>query len=419
MTSDVFRKLILDQERLLKLTNPLGDLGKLVNPVGGTLANLTAESEAVKAIRQQTAQQKILADIYGSSSFSRVFEDAEKHRKMLEGPLAEARRIGLLDPQSDLRKSIVAATQAQSLYENAFRLPAKSELANLIGQATEASSIAATLAEELKGTNALRTAMENMTRPWLHLEHATSSTNAFAELVSIGQNISRLRPFEPSLVDQLRPNLGDWRDPITFAEKSLINPLSRTELYLERGVDPNLTEFTVAAFHEGASIAGLETKENDEHTNAAKEAVDDGNEFARAEKAFAQLRRFEVAVRNFIVEVMEDSFGAHWMKRQLPKDMRDKWADKRQAEIDAGRDPRSLIEYADFSDYRMIIERGDNWKTAFKSVFRRPEDIRESFQRLNPVRIATMHSRIVTLDDELLLMVETTRVLKAIRTRSR
>ncbi len=89
MTSDVFRKLIQDQERLRKLTNPLGDLGKLVNPVGGTLANLTAESGAVKAIRQQTAQQKMLADIYGSSSFSRVFEDAEKHRKMLEGPLVD------------------------------------------------------------------------------------------------------------------------------------------------------------------------------------------------------------------------------------------------------------------------------------------------------------------------------------------
>lgn len=418
MTSDVFRKLIQDQERLRKLTNPLGDLDKLANPMGITLANLTAESEAVKAIRQQTAQQKMLADIYGSSSFSGIFEDAEKHRKMLEGPLAEARRIGLLDPQSDFRKSIAAATQAQSLYENAFRLPAKTELAELIEQATQASSIAATLDEELRGTNALRAAMESMTRPWLHLEHATSSTNAFAGLVSIGQNISRLRPFEPSLVDQLRPNLGDWRDPITFAEKPLINPLSRSELYRERGVDPTLTEFTVAAFHEGASIAGLESRETDEHTDASNETVDDGDEFVRAEKAFAQLRQFEVAVRNFIVEVMEDAFGAHWMKRQLPKDMHDKWADKRQAEIDAGREPRSLIEYADFSDYRMIIERSDNWKTAFKYVFRRPEDIRESFQRLNPVRIATMHSRIVTLDDELLLMVETTRVLKAIRSRS-
>jgi len=31
-----------------------------------------------------------------------------------------------------------------------------------------------------------------------------------------------------------------------------------------------------------------------------------------------------------------------------------------------------------------------------------------------PIRIATMHARIVTLDDELLLRVETKRVLKAI-----
>jgi hypothetical protein len=42
------------------------------------------------------------------------------------------------------------------------------------------------------------------------------------------------------------------------------------------------------------------------------------------------------------------------------------------------------------------------------------EDIRESFYRLSPIRIVAMHSRIVTLDDELLLKVESRRVLKAI-----
>ena len=142
-------------------------------------------------------------------------------------------------------------------------------------------------------------------------------------------------------------------------------------------------------------------------------------EIVRAKNAFARLRRFEVALREFIVEDMEKTFGKHWMTNQLPKDMRDKWEDKRQAEVEDGRPGRPLIEYADFSDYRMIIERSENWKGVFKSVFRRPEDIRESLQRLNPVRIVTMHSRIVTLEDELLLKVETTRVLKAIRTRSR
>ena len=40
----------------------------------------------------------------------------------------------------------------------------------------------------------------------------------------------------------------------------------------------------------------------------------------------------------------------------------------------------------------------------------------ESFQRLFPVRIATMHARLINWDDELLLLVETKRVLRAIGT---
>lgn len=83
--------------------------------------------------------------------------------------------------------------------------------------------------------------------------------------------------------------------------------------------------------------------------------------------------------------------------------------------VKGGQPEQPLIDYADFADYRQIIERKDNWNTVFKPVFGRAEDVRESFQRLFPVRIATMHARIVTQDDELLLVVETKRVLKAIR----
>ena len=72
------------------------------------------------------------------------------------------------------------------------------------------------------------------------------------------------------------------------------------------------------------------------------------------------------------------------------------------------------MPYADINDYRQIIERKNNWSTVFRPVFGRPEDVRESFQRLFPIRIATMHARIVTLDDEFLIRVETRRVLKAI-----
>jgi hypothetical protein len=51
----------------------------------------------------------------------------------------------------------------------------------------------------------------------------------------------------------------------------------------------------------------------------------------------------------------------------------------------------------------------------FAPVFRRAESVRESFQRLYPIRLCTMHARIVTQDDELYLFVETKRILSAIK----
>lgn len=415
MVSDAIRKLFADQERMRKLTNPLGDIEKLVNPAGRLAAQLQATSPALSLIEQQTVHQKLLADVYGTSSFARMYEDIEKRRKMLEGPIAEARRIGLLDPQSDLQKSIAAATQVQTLYDKAFRLPKQTEITRLIEQATQATSIASMLAGKLNETDHLRTAMQAMTHPWLNQENPSQSVTSFARLVALGKDITRANPFDGGLTDRLRPSLGDWREPITFIEDTLVNPIARAELYLEQGLDPTLTDFPVPAFHEGANLGGRGPAKEDTPDEPAE---DNDAEFDRAERAFAQLREFEIAVRTFIVDVMEATFGASWMKRQLPKDMRDKWHSKREADVKAGRSPRPLIEYADFSDYKMIIERGDNWKGAFNSVFSRPEDVRESFQRLNPVRIATMHSRLVTLDDELLLMVETRRVLTAIRNRS-
>jgi hypothetical protein len=55
-----------------------------------------------------------------------------------------------------------------------------------------------------------------------------------------------------------------------------------------------------------------------------------------------------------------------------------------------------------------------NWNGAFKSVFRRAEFVRESFQRLYPIRLCTMHARLITADDELYLFVEVKRFLKVI-----
>ena len=89
------------------------------------------------------------------------------------------------------------------------------------------------------------------------------------------------------------------------------------------------------------------------------------------------------------------------------------WVSKREKERTAGRTPLVLIAYADFTDYEKIICRKDNWKSVFMPIFHRPESVRESLQRLYPIRVATMHSRIITREDQLYLFAETRRLICA------
>jgi hypothetical protein len=92
----------------------------------------------------------------------------------------------------------------------------------------------------------------------------------------------------------------------------------------------------------------------------------------------------------------------------------DQWQEKKQAAEKGGAQVRPLIAYADFTDYERVICKGDNWRELFGAFFQRPETVRESFQRLYPIRLDTMHARPITQDDELLLYVETRRLVKVI-----
>jgi hypothetical protein len=226
----------------------------------------------------------------------------------------------------------------------------------------------------------------------------------------MGRGIDKLRAFERDFTEALRVDLGDWRELQSFSIESMINPVVRSSFYIERGFNPELTDFTQSAFDDGLRIAGLREAES-----SVGVVVDQEANFLRARQVFYKLQRFEIAIRAFIERIMLEAFGDRWMKQQIPTNMLESWIEKRNKAIKAGCAEEPLINYADFTDYRAIIERRDNWTNVFKPIFGREEDVRESFQRLFPVRIATMHARIITQDDELLLLVETKRILKAIK----
>ena len=207
----------------------------------------------------------------------------------------------------------------------------------------------------------------------------------------------------------LRPSLGDWRDPISIID-AWQDPFLRSAYYRERGFDAALTDFTREGFAEAVEAAGL--------TEAPFDKIDDeeAEGLVRSREAFARLQELERAIRQFIMRTMEAAFGPDWMRRQLPAGMLDAWTAKRDKAVQDGLAAEPLINYADFTEYKAIIERRDNWSTVFKPIFGRAEDVRESFQRMFPLRIATMHARLITSDDELLLLIETRRIMRAIGT---
>ena len=261
--------------------------------------------------------------------------------------------------------------------------------------------------------------MEKMQAPWLDMQDRLQSVNSFIKLQSIGQALVRTPAFDPTLTSALRADLGDWRDRIALSNRVLADLQKRSELYRDLGFDPTLTEFPSPAFHETLDIAGV-VREPPPLVIMYGPPVppSDGEEeevqLERTNMAQGWLLRLETQMRRFIDDRMKEAFGPNWPKHRLPRHLYDKWREKKARAKSAGAREWPLIAYADFTDYVAIICKRDNWCEVFASYFGRPEDVRESFQRLYPVRLDTMHARPITQDDELLLYVETQRLVKVV-----
>lgn len=340
-----------------------------------------------------------------SGALAKLRDEQTLYRKLFEDPL---------DPMRQLRGTgyglVEEAFRAQREHERAFaafRLPHVDELTRLSREvAASTKGIGASLAAA-----ALAEQMARMDDPWLRVGAETASARGFSEMLSIGKGLAERQPFSATFGASLRDVLGDWRDVPPPSIERMLDPSSRSAFYAERGFASELTDFSPPAFEAGLRIAGLR-RTDPEPSEADDEADADA---VRARDAFECLREFEIEMRAFIVRVMTEAFGDGWLRRRLPQGMLENWKAKRDAAIAIGQAEAPLIEYADFSEYYQIIERKDNWREVFAVLFRRPEDIRESLLRLSPIRVATMHARIVTQEDQMLMLVETRRVLKVIR----
>lgn len=248
----------------------------------------------------------------------------------------------------------------------------------------------------------IQSLVDQINGPWARTGSELMSMSHVAQLTALGRAANGLRPYSPSTTSLFREELGDWRMDLAL-EIDILDPARRRDLYVDRGYDPGLTDFPAEVVEQLIEIVGDEDEETAD--------IDDAED--RCDRAYAALSRFERRVRDFIVARLQGEFGERW-EAQIPQQMLEGWREKHQRDADLGTTPRSrLIDYSDFTDYMGIIGRRDNWTRAFAPIFKRRTDVEESFNRLMPVRLVTMHSVLITTDDELLLSFETKRLLNA------
>ncbi len=362
-----------------------------------------------------------LQKIEKQSGLRQLAIHADKHRAMLrsiEGPLADLKRSGVFDQSSALNQEIQRAKDMFARIEAQYRLPEISEQVRLFSEFKVSPAFEA-LKKSQNSMASIQHAMELMRSPWLDAQNAMKSLSGFAQLQGIGSVLKNVPSFEDIAAETLRFGLGDWRDPIMWPKEIFTNYEARSSFYEDRGFRPELTDFPSEAFEESLKIADLTgtppvlvEQYGEPVPHSDDEEEEDG--FYRTNMAHDWLFRLESQMRWFIDTLLTKQYGSDWPKHRLPGDLYDQWQTKKERSQKAGRPSSPLIAYADFTDYELIICRRDNWKEVFSNFFVRPENVRETFQRLHPLRIDTMHARLITQDDELFLFVEVKRIMKVI-----
>ena len=377
--------------------------------------------ERHEALRRQFEQLSARIEaLQPDFRFRALIDDASRARNLMRtalGPVEDLRRSLQLDAVPNIANELESMRSLGVELEQQFRLPTVVETPALL-RALEIDAPARALAHYRDHAGELRRAIEAMTAPWLNIEDQVRSLTGIVELQEIGHVLHTMPDFSIQSADRLRPHLGDWRPSIDWPPEIFTDPLARSEFYIERGLDPALTDFPASAFDQAITIAGIKRPPPPrigDYDHASEPAHDDEEAgLQRNNAAHDRLQRFETHVRRFIDSLMTSVVGANWIKHRVPGPMRQEWRDKRDKALARGERERPLLAYADFTDYETIIVRDDNWREVFQSVFQRKVLVHESFQRLYPIRVCTMHSRIITQDDELYLHAETRRLLLAI-----
>lgn len=366
--------------------------------------------EQIRALQEMTR---------ASNPFS---EQVEQYRRMLEqlkpklsaleeaGRLAQHYRDMLSPPELAAYRQMMEEASSVSKYARQFLI--ENEAIRQIREHFAVPGAAAILERYRIDQASVAAALALARSPLEEFGMQARMISTLGEMHGIASIARSASAYDDWAASALRVDLGDWRSPIAISAEKLIEPKTRSELYVEMGFDGALVELPQPVFRAGMESSGLFVPDNDFEQVSNDDAVEQG--FIRTNDAHNRLMRFEYGLRIFIEGKLSEVSGPDWAERHVPKQILDNWKAKRESAAGRGEVVAALIEYADFTDYQTIITKKENWRLAFERVFQNKASVEESFRRLYPVRIATMHARLIMNDDAVYLFSEILRLSRAI-----
>jgi len=411
----------------------------------GALNFRIPELDSMTRLTREMARQKSILDFTGQSTIQKVLQQAEFARpftamadKLQMSGFAAADRLAHASIQERVREARLLS------------IPAASEMSRLaagvhpvLGYANEAHRLAQEMSARFRtfetalDSSRMRGVLESLDSSaykrylpdatklesvvslfrtsWVDRLTPDASIAGIARMTALTAAAHSRSPFDLSSVATLREALGDWRT-VKMPWRLLPDSNLRENFYLEQGFDSKLIQLPEPAFSRALESVGL-IRGPVVPVEADFEEVDEEELLRqRMRQVYDLLFRFERKLRAYIDRVMTEQYGPDWERHRCHGNGKifDLWVMKREKAIESGYEAERLIHYADFTEYPDLITRTDNWDEVFNKVFGRKESIRESFHRLGPVRLCTMHARPITKTEVMLATAEITRLFIAI-----
>jgi hypothetical protein len=237
--------------------------------------------------------------------------------------------------------------------------------------------------------------MLGLRRPWVDVGNPSQSVSAYVDARALATIVENGLPESRAVVAAVREELGDYRDTDPVPEVVAADPVLRSAFRLEVGYNADLSSLPPAIIAAVFGGFGGSVPRRIETDPGALESL-----------VHQRMRRLELKLRRFIEKKMITKLGPKWTKQRVPGKTVTGWRARRQTDLDNGRTPSRLFDYAGFEDYRAIIEQKDNWEEVFEPIFKVKTSILETLRRLSLIRNPDAHYRIVTIEDFLDLQTE-------------